>query len=129
MEQCCSECRWYRVCLEDFGSINNLAAWRSMNMFVLGFNCWKENNGVRELEKKMKNIKVKVKQPIKKYIISENMLLNLLEDSHKLCALENGGVDNWDWYCESIHEYYRDMKVTNFMACAVKDLEDFTPVE
>ena len=77
----------------------------------------------------MKNIKVKVKQPIKKYIISEGMLLNLLEESHKLCALENGGVDSWDWYYASIHEYYRDMKVTNFTDCAKKDLKDFTLVE
>ena len=43
MEQCCNECRWYRDCLEEFGSVNNLAEWRSMNMFVLGVNCWKED--------------------------------------------------------------------------------------
>jgi hypothetical protein len=27
-----------------------------------------------------------------------------LQDKAKLYALECGGVDNWDWYGESIHE-------------------------
>ena len=40
----------------------------------------------------------------KKYIVSENDLIKLLEVEAVLNALEAGGVDNWDWYGESINE-------------------------
>lgn len=37
---------------------------------------------------------------------------SLIEDSEKLAALEAGGVDNWEWYHESIKDwlekYYPD---------------------
>ena len=46
---------------------------------------------------------------MKKYIISEDKLLNLLVASHKLTALEFGGVDNWDSYSESLNEYVDDL--------------------
>ena len=39
-----------------------------------------------------------------KYVLSEEELLSLLKYEAKLIALENGGVDNWEWYGESIHE-------------------------
>ena len=35
---------------------------------------------------------------MKKYIIYEDELLNLIESDMRLCALVNGGVDNWEWY-------------------------------
>lgn len=31
---------------------------------------------------------------------------NLLDRDRKLTALENGGVDNWAWYSESLQDYY-----------------------
>lgn len=37
-----------------------------------------------------------------KRIIEEEELLSLLEHSAILSALESGGVDNWDWYEESL---------------------------
>ena len=46
---------------------------------------------------------------MKKYIISEDKLLNLLEARHKLTALEFGGVDNWQFYSESLTEYIDDL--------------------
>lgn len=30
----------------------------------------------------------------------------LVDRNNKLCALENGGVDNWEWYSESLQEYW-----------------------
>jgi len=33
---------------------------------------------------------------------------NLLDDSRKLAALEAGGVDNWEWYSESLKEYWAE---------------------
>ena len=41
----------------------------------------------------------------KMYIIREGELRELLHDSLKLMALENGGVDNWENYGISIQEF------------------------
>ena len=43
---------------------------------------------------------------IKYRVVPETELLSLLEDSNKLRALENGGVDNWSWYGDSIRDYF-----------------------
>lgn len=32
----------------------------------------------------------------------------LLDRNEKLTALENGGVDNWEWYSESLKNYFKD---------------------
>ena len=40
-----------------------------------------------------------------RYLIEENELISLLQDKLTLEALENGGVDNWHWYGESLHEH------------------------
>ena len=41
----------------------------------------------------------------KQYLVNESELIELLHDSLKLIALENGGVDNWDWYSQSIADF------------------------
>lgn len=41
----------------------------------------------------------------KRYIINEPELIELLHDTFKLIALENGGVDNWNQYSQSIADY------------------------
>jgi hypothetical protein len=40
--------------------------------------------------------------------ISEKELVELLAAYFKLQALEAGGVDNWIWYGESLHEEIRN---------------------
>ena len=42
---------------------------------------------------------------MKKYIIYEDELLNLIESDMRLCALVNGGVDNWEWYGVSLDNF------------------------
>lgn len=37
-----------------------------------------------------------------KRIIEEEELLQLLRDSEMLGALQSGGVDNWEWYGDSL---------------------------
>lgn len=32
---------------------------------------------------------------------------SLYRDSVKLNCLENGGVDNWEWYSYALQEYYK----------------------
>lgn len=38
-------------------------------------------------------------------LVPKDELKDLLYDSLKLQALECGGVDNWDWYGDSIREF------------------------
>ena len=56
------------------------------------------------------------------YIISKEHLLSLIEDSITLTALENGGVDNWEWYNGSIHNLLKDTKANSIEELAEKDL-------
>ena len=41
---------------------------------------------------------------MKAVIIPKNVLVSLLRDSDKLHRLECGGVDNWEWYGESLND-------------------------
>ena len=42
---------------------------------------------------------------MKYYLIEESRLKQLLESEARLDALEWGGVDNWEWYGESLSQY------------------------
>lgn len=42
------------------------------------------------------------------HIISKEEYDELLDRDRRLTALENGGVDNWEWYDESMALYYTD---------------------
>lgn len=51
----------------------------------------------------------KKEQKEKKYVLSESELSSLIEDRLELRALRDGGVDNWEWYSESLSDSpYRD---------------------
>ena len=41
----------------------------------------------------------------KYYKVREQELRNLLVAELKLTALQSGGADNWDYYCDSLNEY------------------------
>lgn len=47
---------------------------------------------------------------------------SLKEDAFKLLCLENGGVDNWDWYSESLRPWYKKYYPEDFDE---EDDEDF----
>lgn len=40
--------------------------------------------------------------------ISKSEYDSLLDSQRMLLALENGGVDNWIWYSESLEEYWEE---------------------
>ena len=40
--------------------------------------------------------------------IEQRKLLDLLEAYFKLAALESGGVDNWEWYGDSLCQYLEE---------------------
>ena len=37
------------------------------------------------------------------YLVDESRLAELLREEQKLTLLENGGVDNWEWYEDSLN--------------------------
>lgn len=53
--------------------------------------------------------------------IEENALRQLLVAAHNYWALEHGGIDNWDWYGESVHDYVSD--------CIVADEQYYDSIE
>lgn len=46
---------------------------------------------------------------MKNYIVSEDVLLELVRDSLELAALNCGGVDNWDWAGDSCSDYLDEL--------------------
>ena len=38
----------------------------------------------------------------------------LVDRDNKLTALENGGVDNWEWYGDSLEEYWKANKLGEY---------------
>lgn len=48
-------------------------------------------------------------KPEEEYIaITIDRMKELLVSEMKLCALESGGVDNWSWHGDSLHDYLRE---------------------
>ena len=43
-----------------------------------------------------------------KIVISKAEYIELVRDSHELNALNNGGVDNWEWHWESRKDHYEE---------------------
>lgn len=60
---------------------------------------------------------------MKYYAVSEDELRELIHDSMELCALENGGVDNWGGYCESIDAF--EEANGELYECATKELGNY----
>ena len=39
------------------------------------------------------------------YLVEEKKLKELIESELRLAALESGGVDNWEWYGDSLFDF------------------------
>lgn len=59
---------------------------------------------------------------MKYYIVEENLLKELWIHDLKFAALENGGVDNWEWYGESINDFLKEQKAKNFEELAETEI-------
>lgn len=49
-----------------------------------------------------------------KILIEREKLISLISDSLKLQALENGGVDNWEWYSVSLTDFLDEENADDF---------------
>ena len=65
---------------------------------------------------------------MKNFLISEENLRDLLNGYLHYAALENGGVDNWDWYGESIRDFLRENEVKHFKDLIEKELKEYEVV-
>lgn len=50
---------------------------------------------------------------MKRYIVNEKELKELLSGYFYALALENGGVDNWQWESESQHDFINEYNNCN----------------
>lgn len=53
----------------------------------------------------------KTETPEEKVTISKKEYDSLIKSQHILNALEQGGVDNWEWYGDSIRDYFKEHKL------------------
>ncbi len=67
----------------------------------------------------------------KYYKVSESELRELIHDSMKLCALEDSGVDDWEWYGDSIQDFIKENGNPDdgIYDIAEKELENYEEVE
>ena len=49
-----------------------------------------------------------------KILIEREKLISLISDRLKLQALENGGVDNWEWYSVSLTDFLDEENANDF---------------
>lgn len=60
----------------------------------------------------------------KQFLITETRLRELLEAEARLEALEYGGVDNWAWHDDSLHDWLKEFKEWNNIQDKDIDFED-----
>lgn len=59
--------------------------------------------------------------------IEKNELEELLKAWHLMNALDHGGVDNWEWYGDSIHDYEEEFG--DIGAIVENQMKDYVEVE
>ena len=47
------------------------------------------------------------------YLVSEETLKSILENTFKFHALETGGVDSWEWYGASLYYFLEEWALEN----------------
>ena len=57
------------------------------------------------------------------FIVPEKELIKLLSGYNKLLALENGGVDNWTWYGDSLNNFLKGFYADCPQVCDEEDLD------
>ena len=58
------------------------------------------------------------------YLVKKSTLIDLIVGYYKLVALENSGVDNWDWYEESLQSWIEDVREDPSCQLSTNDAEE-----
>ncbi len=59
-----------------------------------------------------------------KITVDEKRLKELERAYAKLQALENGGVDNWEWYGESLKEWHKENRLEELLDEVIENVHD-----
>ena len=57
------------------------------------------------------------------YLVKKSTLIDLIAGYYKLVALENSGVDNWDWYEESLQSWIEAVREDPSCQLSTNDAE------
>lgn len=60
-----------------------------------------------------------------KVTISASEYKKMMRDISKLNALESGGVENWEWYGESLSGWHKENAIDEFLDEAAVELQDY----
>ena len=58
------------------------------------------------------------------YLVKKSTLIDLIAGYYKLVALENSGVDNWDWYEESLQSWIEAVREDLSCQLSTNDAEE-----
>ena len=58
------------------------------------------------------------------YLVNKSTLIDLIAGYYKLVALENSGVDNWDWYEESLQSWIEAVREDPSYQLSTNDAEE-----
>lgn len=58
------------------------------------------------------------------YLVKKSTLIDLIAGYYKLVALENSGVDNWDWYEESLQSWIEAVREDPSSQLSTNDAEE-----
>lgn len=58
------------------------------------------------------------------YLVKKSTLIDLIAGYYKLVALENSGVDNWDWYEESLQSWIEAVREDPSLQLSTNDAEE-----
>lgn len=61
--------------------------------------------------------------------VNATYLAELEKANRKLKALEQGGVDNWEWYSESLKHFFKEEEQEEILELAINDILEFLCVE
>ena len=58
------------------------------------------------------------------YLVKKSTLIDLIAGYYKLVALENSGVDNWNWYEESLQSWIEAVREDPSRQLSTNDAEE-----
>lgn len=62
-------------------------------------------------------------------IVPRELMEEILEGHLRWCALESGGVDNWEWYGASFQDFLDENNTTSINQLAKEEIDEFPTCE
>lgn len=62
-------------------------------------------------------------------IVPRELMEEVLEGHLRWCALESGGVDNWEWYGASLQDFLGENNINSISQLAKEEIDGFPTCE